>query len=458
MFLFQALRYFHGPYEIVGTFVLPTAFLLILFFWPFLDRNPDRNPGRRPVAIGLLGVGSAALIGLTVFAITTDVRMKEPEQVVAKASAPQAEAAGPIQRADVAKVYNDNCAACHGVDGSGKLIRKGMPTIPDFTSLAWQLSQTDLEITHRIIDGNEPLMPAYRDKLAQRQILALAVYVRAFAIGPSVPETPKPAEPAPAPPTAHMSSEQLYRAYCLACHDIDGSGKIARKAMPDLPNFTDAEWQGAHTDAEFKQSILNGKGKFMLPMKDRLSPSDVDQVVAYLRDFRGGKQTVETEPPPIIAPEPTKPAVVSSPKRPATEQGPVAGEAENGGRIRVAVGLYRQFCLTCHGVDGRGQEIRRSMPAVPDFTGRSWQEGSSNAQIAVSILEGKGTLMPSFRGRLNESDAQDLTAYVRAFGPVRAQSARPETGDFEKRFRQLQEQWDELQKQLRELQRPPRKP
>jgi ubiquinol-cytochrome c reductase cytochrome b subunit len=458
MFLFQALRYFHGPYEIVGTFVLPTAFFLILFFWPFLDRNPDRNPRRRPVAIGLLSLGSAALIGLTIFAITTDVRMREPEQVVAKAPTPPAETAGPIQRADVAKVYNENCAACHGVDGSGKLIRKGMPTIPDFTSLAWQLSQTDLDITHRIVDGNEPLMPAYRDKLSQPQMLALAVYVRAFAIGSLGPETPKPTEQPPPPATAHMPPVQLYQAYCLACHDVDGSGQTARKAMPDLPNFTDAKWQSTHTDAEFKQAILQGKGKFMLPMKDRLSPPDVDELVKYLREFRGGKQMVQTEPPPIVAPEPTQPSVVSSPKRPAAEQRPADSGAENAARIRVAGGLYRQFCLTCHGADGRGTEIRASMPAIPDFTGRSWQDGINNSQITVSILEGRGTLMPSFRGRLKESDARDLTAYVRAFGPVRVQPSTPETGDFEKRFRQLQEQWDELQKQLRDLERSPRKP
>ena len=75
MFLFQILRYFHGPYEVVGTFVLPTAFFLILFFWPFLDRSPHRNPLRAP------GVchdvtwcqGTASLIGLTVYAVTTDV-------------------------------------------------------------------------------------------------------------------------------------------------------------------------------------------------------------------------------------------------------------------------------------------------------------------------------------------------------------------------------------------------
>jgi mono/diheme cytochrome c family protein len=454
MFLFQALRYFHGPYEIVGTFVLPTTFFLLLFFWPFLDRNPQRDPRRRPVAIGLLGLGTAGLLGLTIFAIATDVRMTEPEQVVAKALTPPSEPAGPIQRADVAKVYNENCASCHGVDGSGKQIRAGMPTIPDFTSLAWQLSQTDLEITHRIVDGNEPLMPAYRDKLAQREMLALTVYVRAFAITPSTPEAPKPAEPPPPPPAAaHMPPVQLYRAYCLACHDTDGSGQTARKAMPDLPNFTDAKWQASRSDADFKQSILQGKGKFMLPMKDRISPGDADQVVAYIRAFRGGKQAVQAEPPLVIAPQPTQPTVAPTTKRPPTEQRTSAPDAQTAARLRAATGLYRQYCLSCHGSDGRGQEIKAGMPTIPDFSGRAWQEAASNAQLAVSILDGKGTLMPAFRGRLSDSDALDLTAYIRAFGPVRTEPTQPGTSDFEKRFRQLQEEWDELQKQMRESMR-----
>jgi mono/diheme cytochrome c family protein len=458
MFLFQALRYFHGPYEIVGTFVLPTTSFLILFFWPFLDRNPQRDPRRRPVAIGLLGLGTAGLLGLTIFAIATDVRMTEPEQVVAKAPTPPSESAGPIQRADVAKVYNENCASCHGVDGSGKQIRAGMPTIPDFTSLAWQLSQTDLEITHRIVDGNEPLMPAYRDKLAQRQMLALTVYVRAFAIGPFTPEAPKPAEPAPPPPTAaHMPPVQLYRAYCLACHDTDGSGQTARKAMPDLPNFTDTKWQSSRSDPDFKQSILQGKGKFMLPMKDRLNPADTDQLVAYVRAFRDGKQVVQAEPPPIVPPKPTQPTVVPSTKRPPAEQLPSAVDPQNAARLRAATGLYRQYCLICHGGDGRGQDIKASMPTIPNFSSRTCQEKLSNAQIAVGILDGKGTLMPAFRGRLSDSDAQDLTAYIRAFGPVREEPIQPGTTEFEKRFRQLQEEWDELQRQLRELQGPPRK-
>jgi quinol-cytochrome oxidoreductase complex cytochrome b subunit len=53
MFLFQLLRYFHGPFEVVGTFVLPSLFFAILFFWPFIDRNPAQRPKRRLLLAGI---------------------------------------------------------------------------------------------------------------------------------------------------------------------------------------------------------------------------------------------------------------------------------------------------------------------------------------------------------------------------------------------------------------------
>jgi ubiquinol-cytochrome c reductase cytochrome b subunit len=452
MFLFQLLRYFHGPYEIIGTFVLPTLFFLILFFWPLLDRNPNRDPRKRPVAIGLLSLSTAGLIGLTIFAISTDVRMTEPEQVVAQAP-PAAEPAGPIQRADVAQIYNGNCLACHGVDGSGNQIRAGMPTIPDFTSLAWQMSQTDLEVTHRIVDGREPLMPAYRDKLSQQQILALTVYVRAFVATPTEVAAGKPAQPPP-PTAAQMTSVQIYRAYCLACHDIDGTGQIGRKAMPEQPDFTNAKWQTSRTDAELKKSILDGKGKFMVPMKDKLSVADADKMVSYVRGFSGGKQKVPVETQQLVAPAPpTQPAVVTGPK-PARSVPPPTMSAEMTARLGTAAGLYRQYCLSCHGVEGRGSELKASMPTIPDFTNAGWQASVSNSQLVVSILDGKGTMMPAFRGRLGDEQAQDLAAYVKAFGPTAAAQQVPPS-DFEERFREIQEHWYTLQKQMQELSKPP---
>src|SRR5437588_7375916 len=91
---------------------------------------------------------------------------------------------GPIQKLEVARLYGAQCAACHGIDGTGAQLRASMPTLPDFTSLAWQLAHTELDIAHRIVDGNEPLMPAFKNKLTQEQNLALTLYVRFFALEP----------------------------------------------------------------------------------------------------------------------------------------------------------------------------------------------------------------------------------------------------------------------------------
>jgi mono/diheme cytochrome c family protein len=98
------------------------------------------------------------------------------------------------------------------------------------------------------------------------------------------------------------------------------------------------------------------------------------------------------------------------------------------------------------------------MPPIPDFTNRAWQATGSNPRLAVSILEGKGTLMPAFRGRVRDDQVADLVAYVRAFGPEGAAALEPApgAGEFEKRYRELEAEWDELQRQLRELRQPPK--
>jgi ubiquinol-cytochrome c reductase cytochrome b subunit len=461
MFLFQLLRYFHGPYEVVGTFVLPALFVLVLLLWPFLDRGPHRNPARRPVAMTLLGAGTAGLVGLTVYAIATDVRMQEPASAAAQVP-PAAPPAGPLQKLEVARLYDAQCAACHGADGTGAQLRASLPTLPDFTSLGWQMAHSELDIAHRITDGREPLMPAYRDKLTREQNLALTIYVRYFsraaaaAAGPPAPPPSPPDKPPPAPVPTHLPSARLYGAYCLGCHEADGRGSGLRKAAPTMPDFTDPQWQAAHTDAEVAATIRGGKGTLMLPMKDRLAAPDVEQLVAYLRAFRGAAQVAEVVPKPL-PPPPDRPPV-----RPESAGAVPAGPSaeELAGRRRVANALYQQYCLACHGTDGGGSAMRSAMPALPDFTSRAFQEARDNPQLSASVLDGKGTLMPPFRGRVTEGQLPDLLAYVRAFGPpARARPAeRPSSGDdFDEQYRRLVQEWDALHKQFEELSKKPKR-
>jgi mono/diheme cytochrome c family protein len=465
MFLFQLLSYFKGPYEIVGTFILPLLFFLILFFWPLLDRNPHRSPLRRPFAMGALTLGTAGLIGLTIFAIATDVRMHEPVQAVA-AAPPPAEPAGPIQRLDVPRLYETHCQACHGVDGSGQAARERMPDIPDFTSLSWQAAHPEVEIAHRIMDGSGKFMLPFRDKLTKDENLALAIYVRAFSVefnrpGPPVAgkEPPKepPKEPTPLPPSG-LPAEELYRTQlCMSCHDRDGSGKVVRSAMPKIPDFKEEDWQKAHADdAALARSIREGvKGTFMPATKDRLAAEDVDKLVAFVRSFK--ERTVVKEEPKEPPKPPDAPKIdVIPPKPPSKPPGP--SDEERAAKVRVASVIYREYCVNCHGADGRGSSLKAVMPDLPDFTSTAWQDARKNFDLKAGILNGKGRQMPAFADRVKDDQAGALVAYVRAFGPERPPGEEPPPGDFEERYRRLQDEWDALQKQLDELSKQPKKP
>ena len=65
LFLFQLLKYFEGKFEIVGTFVIPTVAIALLFSLPFLDRRNRLPLRQRPFALVGISVAVVALVGLT---------------------------------------------------------------------------------------------------------------------------------------------------------------------------------------------------------------------------------------------------------------------------------------------------------------------------------------------------------------------------------------------------------
>ncbi len=81
---------------------------------------------------------------------------------------------------------------------------------------------------------------------------------------------------------------------------------------------------------------------------------------------------------------------------------------------RVVISLYNRYCIRCHGVDGRGVW---DMPDIPNFTNPRWQELRSDGQLARIILEGRGAVMPPFRGTLTLEEAWAMARYLRTFVP-----------------------------------------
>jgi cbb3-type cytochrome c oxidase subunit III len=95
---------------------------------------------------------------------------------------------------------------------------------------------------------------------------------------------------------------------------------------------------------------------------------------------------------------------------------------------RFVAGLYNRYCIRCHGVDGRGVW---DIPDVPDFTNARWQSHRTDGQLTRNILEGRGAVMPPFRGTLSLDEAWAMSRYLRTFIPG-TEVSRPEYGPAEK--------------------------
>jgi mono/diheme cytochrome c family protein len=96
------------------------------------------------------------------------------------------------------KIYQDNCANCHGDSGKGDGSDAMMydPAPADLTD-AWKMSKvTDGEIFYQITRGRKP-MPSFRKKLTEEQRWQLVLLVRSFAGAPAIP-TPATKPDAPA--------------------------------------------------------------------------------------------------------------------------------------------------------------------------------------------------------------------------------------------------------------------
>ena len=104
-FLFQLLKFFQGPYEIVGTMVLPNLFIILMLLLPFYDRNPAIAPKKRPVAMACIGIFIAGYIALTTMAAVSGAPGGGPSTVsVSK---------GKLLFAQL------HCDSCHSINGVG---------------------------------------------------------------------------------------------------------------------------------------------------------------------------------------------------------------------------------------------------------------------------------------------------------------------------------------------------
>ena len=177
-------------------------------------------------------------------------------RLVAEASLPTLQADTSLM-ASAQRIYDRNCAACHGYDAQGQAQR-----FPDLTDAEWQWGGSPADIEHSIRQGRQAVMVGWLPVLGEAGVEQLAQYTRQLSQGG--------ADDHPA--------EAQYQQFCSACHGAEGGGNPILGA-PSLKD--EATLYGDSLDA-IEASIALGRNGVMPPFGNRLDDTQIRLLVALL--------------------------------------------------------------------------------------------------------------------------------------------------------------------------------
>jgi len=82
---------------------------------------------------------------------------------------------------------------------------------------------------------------------------------------------------------------------------------------------------------------------------------------------------------------------------------------------RPAAQLYRRYCISCHGTDGKSKTSKGRYSHARDLTDPEWQSDVSDERIFNSITNGRNVRgnMPPFGQKLKEDEINSLVTFVR---------------------------------------------
>ncbi len=158
------------------------------------------------------------------------------------------------------------------------------------------------------------------------------------------------------------TAERIFTRNCAACHGPDGRGQASL-----FPNLKDIDWQWGGSAEQIEQTIRLGRSANMISWQAVLGDENVANVTDYVLALGTGE----------------------------AEQLP--------GKVQ-----YMQFCIGCHGVDGKGNVLL----GAPDLSDDSWLYGGSVENVRISISQGRSGVMPAFGERLDDAQIKMLVAWL----------------------------------------------
>ncbi len=156
-----------------------------------------------------------------------------------------------------ATVFAQNCAVCHGEDGTGVI-----PDTPDFTQPDLFRGAAPAELFISVSKG-KGTMPPWESSLNEQQRWDAVFYTLDFAVDNQILKQGK----------------DIYTTNCVVCHGQDGKG-----LLEDTPDMTSPEFVATTRLVDLFTSVSKGKGT-MPPWEAQLSEEERWAVLMYIRTF-----------------------------------------------------------------------------------------------------------------------------------------------------------------------------
>jgi ubiquinol-cytochrome c reductase cytochrome b subunit len=327
--LFQLLKYFEGPLEVVGTLVIPGLAGAFLFALPFLDRAPTTALRQRlgylaPIALGLLGV-----VGLTILSVQGDAantvflaarrKADARAEIAVRLASAGVPPGGPLEmlRTDPElhgeELFAKSCAGCHVLGDLGDKQKATAPTLDGWGTTSWIL-----KMIHDPDDKTRFGSTPYKGMMPSVDVPPKGQRAGTGSFSPMSPEDMKavaaflaslePSVPASGDATSRAQGEKLVTDRCTACHLYKGDGDLGgTETAPELGGYASVAWvraqiQNPATPATYRSHALDeGMAKGHMPhFEAELSPADIDTLarftVARARRLSIGDVTLASPP------------------------------------------------------------------------------------------------------------------------------------------------------------------
>ena len=193
LFLFQLLKYFDGPLQIVATVIIPGAMATFLVALPWIDRAESRRAkDRMPVVVAVAAI-MGGVVALTAIALAED-KANAQYQKGLRAAHEEARFTRELAKQGVLptggeavfqndpkfaarSIFKEQCAKCHSIRGIGG---EEAPDFADYSSRAWLTAFIRDPEAKRFYGGtkHEVEMEAYPpDKVSDAQMKAVVEYL-----------------------------------------------------------------------------------------------------------------------------------------------------------------------------------------------------------------------------------------------------------------------------------------